>query len=35
MQRGLGTSLECEENDQHSKEDIGGVVDSLEVKQGV
>jgi hypothetical protein len=32
MQRGLGPSLECEENDQHSKEDIGGGVDSLEVK---
>jgi len=27
--------LECEENVQHSKEDIGGSVDSLEVKQGV
>ena len=35
MQRGLGPSLEREENDQHSKEDIGGGVDSLEVKQGV
>jgi hypothetical protein len=35
MQRGIGPSLEHEENDQHSKEDIGGGVDSLEVKQGV
>ena len=35
MQRGLGSTLEHEENDQHSKEDIGGGVDSLEVKQGV
>jgi hypothetical protein len=32
MQCGLGPSLEREENDQHSKEDIGGGVDSLEVK---
>jgi hypothetical protein len=31
MQRGLGPSLKREENDQHS-EDIGGGVDSLEVK---
>jgi hypothetical protein len=29
MQRGLGTSLEREENDKHSKEDIGEGVDSL------
>ena len=35
MQRGLVSTLEHEENDQHSKEDIGGSVDSLEVKQGV
>ena len=35
MQHGLGSTLEHEENDQHSKEDIGGGVDSLEVKQGV
>ena len=35
MQRGLGSTLEHEENDQYSKEDIGGGVDSLEVKQGV
>jgi hypothetical protein len=35
MQRGIGPSLEHEENDQHSKEDIGGGVDNLEVKQGV
>jgi hypothetical protein len=35
MQRGLGPSLEREENDQYSKEDIGGGVDSLEVRQGV
>jgi hypothetical protein len=35
MQRGLGPSLEHEENDQHSKEYIGGGVDNLEVKQGV
>ena len=27
--------MEHEENDQHSKEDIGGGIDSLEVKQGV
>jgi hypothetical protein len=32
MQRGLGPSLEREENYQHLKEDIGGGVDSLEVK---
>ena len=35
MQRGLGLTLEHEENDQHSKEDIGEGVDSIEVKQGV
>jgi hypothetical protein len=35
MQRELGPSLKHEENDQHSKEDIGGGVDRLEVKQGV
>ena len=35
MQHGLGPSLEHEENVQHSKQDIGGSVDSLEVKQGV
>ena len=35
MQRGLGSTLEHEENNQHSKEDIGEGVDSLEVKQGV
>jgi hypothetical protein len=35
MQRGLGPTLEREENDQHSKEDIGGGVDNLEVTQGV
>ena len=35
MQRGLGSTLEHEENDQHPKEDIGGGVDILEVKQGV
>ena len=35
MQRGLGPSLECEENDQHSKENIEGGVDSLKLKQGV
>ena len=35
MQCGRGLTLEHEENDQHSKEDIGGVIDSLEVKQGV
>jgi len=35
MQRGLGSTLEHEENDRHSKEDIGGGVDSLEVKHGV
>ena len=35
MQHGLGLTLEHEENDQHSKEDIRGCVDSLEVKQGV
>ena len=35
MQRRLGSTLEHEENDQHSKEDIGGGVDSLEVKQGL
>jgi hypothetical protein len=35
MQHRIGPSLEHEENDQHSKEDIGGGVDSLEVKQGV
>ena len=35
MQRGLGSTLEHEEIDQHSKEDIGGGVDSLEVKRGV
>ena len=35
MQCGLGSTLEHEENEQHSKEDIGGGVDSLEVKQGV
>ena len=35
MQLGLEPSLEREENNQHSKEDIGGGVDSLEVKQGV
>jgi hypothetical protein len=29
MLRGLGPSLEREENDQHSKEDIEGGVDSL------
>ena len=34
MQRGLGSTLEHEENNQHSKEDIGEGVDSLEVKQG-
>ena len=34
MQRGLGSTLEHQENDQHSKEDIGGV-DILEVKHGV
>jgi hypothetical protein len=32
MQHGLEPSLEREENDQHSKEDIGGGVDNLEVK---
>ena len=35
MQRRLGSTFEHKENDQHSKEDIGGGVDSLEVKQGV
>ena len=35
MQRGLGSTLEHEENDQHSKEDIGGGVDSMEDKQEV
>jgi len=35
MQRGLASTLEHEENDQHSKEDIRGGVDSLEVKQGL
>jgi hypothetical protein len=35
MQRILGSTLEHEEIDQHSKEDIGGGVDSLEEKQGV
>ena len=35
MQCGLGLTFEHEENDQHSKEDIGGGVYSLEVKQGV
>ena len=35
MQRGLGSTLEHEENDQHSKEVIGGGIDSLEVKQEV
>ena len=35
MQRGLGSSLEHKENDQHSNEDLGGGVDSLEVKQEV
>ena len=35
MQCGLGSTLEHEENDQHSKEDIEESVDSLEVKQGV
>ena len=35
MQRGLGPSLEREEIDQHSKEDIGGGVDSMEDKQEV
>ena len=35
MQRRLGSTLEHEENDQLSKEYIGGGVDSLEVKQGV
>jgi hypothetical protein len=32
MQHGLEPSLEREENDQHSKEDIRGGVDNLEVK---
>ena len=35
MQRKLGSTSEHEENGQHSKEYIGGGVDSLEVKQGV
>ena len=35
MQRRLEPTLEHEEIDQHSREDIGGGVDSLEVKQGV
>jgi hypothetical protein len=35
MQHGLGPILEREENDQHSKEDLGEGVDSVEVKQGV
>jgi len=34
MQRGLGSTLEHEEIDRHSKEDIGGGVDNIEEKQG-